>query len=148
MKRTLQYLQECLVKKKDKCITIVDSLGGWLNLELSSLTMSFKVLPIHINKDGGFFVVTGTRESPSGIGDKDFDMVLLANETVSAIVPISALIDIIKAERASLKIGIDDQYKKMGVWMNIGMLTSFLDDDFLSALHQPSELGSSTETPE
>lgn len=148
MKKTLQYLQECLENKKNKAIKtanmIFESMDG---LETSSITFSFRSLSTRVNEDGSFFVLTGTKTDPAGIGTGDYDFVFAVSKEKGALVPTEAIKDIIRNERSSLKIGIDEEYKKMGVWMNIGMITSFLDEDFSFASLQPSDLDSSTATP-
>lgn len=93
-----------------------------------------------IKPDGSFFIVTGTKENPAGFGLNKQDLVFLYRKEADygCFIDSSVIISIIRENKSILKIGIDEEYKSMGVWMNLGILTNFLDEDFLSALSPSS----------
>jgi hypothetical protein len=136
-------------RKADKVMEIINSLDSEMELELDSVEVKLFAIPSKVKKDGSFFVVTGTKQKPAGIGNPDAQLVFLYSEVNGTGIFVSkeTIVTIIKEERKSLKIGIDEEYKKMGVWLNLAILTSYLDEDFLSALPQFSLLDSSTEPP-
>lgn len=125
-------------KKADKVMQIINSLDSDMQLELDSVEVKLFAVPAKVKKDGSFFVITGTKQKPAGIGNPDAQLVFLYSEVNGSGMFVSkeTIVNIVKEERESLKIGIDEEYKKMGVWLNLAILTSYLDEDFLSALPQ------------
>lgn len=109
-------------------------------LELTSVKIELRSYAAEIKPDGSFFIVTGTKNSPAGFGTGEYDLVMIYREATDygIFIESQTIKEIIRSNRELLKIGIDEEYKHMGVWLNLGILINHLDEDFLSALSQTS----------
>lgn len=108
--------------------------------EMTGGDIKLSCYPAKVREDGSFFIITGTKENPAGFGLSKQDLVFLYREEANygCFIDSSVIINIIKEQKSILKIGIDEEYKSMGVWMNLGIITNYLDEDFLSALSPSS----------
>lgn len=117
------------------------------DLEPKTLTVNLSAIPCKVDERGSFLVLTGTRDIPSGIGvENPPEMVLIYNEKGGVFVDTSSIRDFIRSHRENIKPEIDTTYSIMGVRLNIGVISSWIGEDFLTALHLSSLLDSQTET--
>lgn len=116
----------------------IEEISGAKELMHGEITL--KCYPARVREDGSFFIVTGTKENPAGFGLSKQDLIFLYREesNYGCFIDSSVVITIIQEQKSILKIGIDEEYKSMGVWMNLGIITNYLDEDFLSALSPSS----------
>lgn len=133
--KRLQSKSDIVVKSIIK-LTSEEGIG----LEVINGKVSLSYYPAEVKEDGSFFIVTGTKENPAGFGLNKQDLILLYRKEANygCFIDSSVIITIIKEQKSILKIGIDNEYKSMGVWMNLGIITNYLDEDFLSALSPSS----------
>jgi hypothetical protein len=102
-----------------------------------TVKVDVNALPTKLDEEGRFFVITGTKLKPKGIGvDNSYPLVLVYNERYAMFVPTAIIRKCIKENIKSLTIDIDKTYSAMGVWLNLGVISSYLDEGFVTASHQ------------
>lgn len=107
--------------------------------EPKHVTVAFEAIPCEVDDEGTFLILTGTKDSPYGIAVKEPpSLILLYNKKGGVFVDTSSLLEKIKENKLSLVPEIDSTYSIMGVRLNIGVISSWLGEDFLTALHQSS----------
>lgn len=136
MNRILEIFQ----KKANKVAAMIaKSISISDSLEPQNAVISISAIPCKVKEDGSFMVLTGTRDRPFGIGLTDHpELVLLYNEKGGIFVETSVVRDIIKEYKHSLRPEIDQTYSIMGVTLNVGVISSWTGEDFLTALHLSS----------
>lgn len=132
-----------VVQSKESATRRMISLAeGGMGLEPKNMTVGLSTFMCRMNEDGEVFVMTGTRIKPAGIGiDPAPDLVFIYNEKYGVFVETLMMKRIIKENVSKLKIDIDPNYKVMGVTMSLGLISSYLDEDFVSALPRFYEPG-------
>lgn len=148
---SVRSIVEVLQKKASAALSAIKKSSESTNMELGveEVNVGIKAYACQMHADGSFFVVTGTRDNPAGFGTRDYEFVFIYREEANygVFVAASTIMKIIRENKAILKIGIDEKYQKMGVYLNAGILINYLDEDFLSALPPSSERDSSTDSP-
>lgn len=93
------------------------------NIEGLDFTLSFYV--VTMNKHGVGFVTIGTRENPEGISVTDSKYVVFLKEDYSVynIMRTEDVKSVIKANYIDLKRGLDEDYEKMGVYLEDEMVS-------------------------
>lgn len=136
----MSKLIEIFQRKANKTAELISkAISVSEDLEPKNVSVSVNAIPCKVQKDGSFMVLTGTRDIPYGIGLTDPpELVLLYNEKGGIFIETSLVIDVIKSMRESIKPVIDPTYSIMGVVLNIGIISSLVGEDFLTALHQSS----------
>jgi len=98
-----------------------------------------EALPCEVDDKGSFLILTGTRDVPSGIGvASPPETILLYNKKGGVLVDTSALLNKFRENKDQLTVEIDETYSIMGVRLNVGIISSWLGEDFLTALHLSS----------
>jgi hypothetical protein len=134
-------------KKASYILSKVIDLGG-CELEPKNVSITLSAIPTKLNEDGSFFIMTGSRAKPEGIGKPDApELILLYNKKGGIFLETSHIKDIIKAHRDVLSPEIDPTYSILGVNLTIGIISPYLGEELLIALHQFFEHDSLTETP-
>lgn len=136
MKKVSEILQE----KANKCANLISkALSISSDLEPKNVTINIEAIPCKLEEDGSFLVLTGTKDKPYGIGVKTPpEYALVYNEKGGALVDSSSIRDFIRENRDKIKPEIDSTYSIMGVRLNVGVISSYLGEDFLTALHLSS----------
>lgn len=133
-------LLSIIQKKADKSAAIIHrvlSVSG--SLEPKNIQIMFDAIPCEVNDDGSVLILTGTKDKPYGVGLQDPpEMVLLYNKKGGLLLPTSSIRDVIKKYRDELTPEIDSTYSIMGVRLSAGIISSWIGEDFLTALHQSS----------
>lgn len=136
MKKVSEILQE----KANRCAELISkALSISDSLEPKNVVINIEAIPCRVNEDGSFLVLTGTRDIPYGIGKKDApEYVLAYNEKGGVLIDTSSVREFIKINRENIVPEIDSTYSIMGVRLNLGVISSYLGEDFLTALHLSS----------
>ena len=107
-------------------------------MEMMSSTVGFSTLPTEVLEDGRFFIKTGNKNKPQGLMDEENtpDLVFLYNKKFGLFLERDTVLQCMKDNKSNLETGIDSQYSVMGVWLNLGLISSYLDEDFLKLSSQ------------
>lgn len=105
--------------------------------DLVQKSITIDSISCRINEEGRFFLITGNKNKPEGIFSKTPpDLVLVFNDNHGVFFYPKDLIQCLKDNKDALDQGIDKTYKKMGVWLNLGVITPYVSEETVKLFSQ------------
>lgn len=137
----MDRINEILQSKSSKVLNMMRMLeddGEIKNIfSLENVKVEFNSLPCLLDDKGSFFVLTGNKNKPQGISSETPpDLIYIYNNIHGIFLDRDLIMKIIIENRSSLRVGINNEYNAMGVWLNLGVISSYLDEDFLKLSSQ------------
>lgn len=133
----MENLATILQHKADKAYEIYMDMcaSNKHDLEPVNLSVSLTASPSKVETDGSFIVLTGNRVKPYGIGSKNPpELVFLYNDKGGLFLETSLVRKIILDNKDVLEKCIDETYSIMGVKLNLGIVSNYVNESFLDSL--------------